>query len=354
MCEIIPIYYSGNQILNTLDIDGNRPEIYIITSNRTGGKTFYFNNFLVKNFLENNEKFGVIYRYAYELEGTGEKFFNELHNIKYPQYIMTSKKRNKGVYQELFIKNVEDENEISCGYAISLNFAEQIKKQSHLLNDISWLIFDEFQSENNRYVENEIQKFISIHTSLARGNGKQVKYLPVIMISNNVSLLNPYYSALGISDKLRDSTKILKGKGYVLERNYNKTAEQAQNNSGFVKAFSNNNYTKFSLENCYLNDNYAFISKPTGKNKYICTIRDDGSEYGIRLYTDDNIMYCDNSFDETFTIKIVKDVNEHTANFTLIRQNYFLVSYLRKYFEQGLFRFKNLRCKNAVLKTLSY
>lgn len=54
-------------------------------------------------------------------------------------------------------------------------------------------MFDEFQSENNDYCPNEVQKFISVHTSVARGQGKQLRYVPVYMLSNPVTLLNPYY-----------------------------------------------------------------------------------------------------------------------------------------------------------------
>ena len=53
-------FYSGEKLLNTLDINGKRPEIYIVESNRSAGKTTYFAKKLIDNFLKNNEKFIII------------------------------------------------------------------------------------------------------------------------------------------------------------------------------------------------------------------------------------------------------------------------------------------------------
>lgn len=103
------------------------------------------------------------------------------------------------------------------------------------------LLFDEFQSENNRYCSNELTKFISLRTSIARGKGEQTRYLPVIMLSNPVSLLNPYYVSFGISDRLQENTKFLRGNGFVLEQNFNESASQAFLSSSFNQAFSGEN-----------------------------------------------------------------------------------------------------------------
>ena len=161
----------------------------------------------------------------------------------------------------------------SCGYAISLNSADQLKKYSHLFSDISRLMFDEFQSETNHYCSDEIRKFVSVHTSIARGSGKQIRYVPVYMISNPVSIINPYYVELGISPRLDDKTKFLKGDGFVLEQGYVESASLAQKESGFNRAFANNSYVAYASESVYLNDNKAFVEKPDGQSRYLATLK---------------------------------------------------------------------------------
>lgn len=341
-------YYDGTKLLSMLDINGNKPEIYMCTTNRTGGKTTYFGRLCINRFLDKGEKFGLLYRYNYELDDIADKFYKDLGSLFFPNYTMTSKRRASGTFQELFL------NDKSCGYGLSLNNADQIKKYSHLFSDIQRMIFDEFQSETNHYCDNETKKFISIHTSIARGQGKQVRYVPVYMLSNPVSIINPYYVEMGISGRLKDDTKFLRGDGFVLEQGYIESASIEQKKSGFNRAFSKNSYTVYSSECVYLNDNKAFVEKPAGKSKYLCTLRYKGSDFALREYTESGLIYCDDKADSSFLTKISVTTDDHNINYVMLKRNDFFLSNLRYFFEHGCFRFKDMRCKEAVLSALSY
>lgn len=341
-------YYDGTKLLSMLDINGNKPEIYMCTTNRTGGKTTYFGRLCINRFLDKGEKFGLLYRYNYELDDIADKFYKDLGSLFFPTYTMQSKRRAKGTFQELFL------NDKSCGYALSLNNADQIKKYSHLFSDIQRMIFDEFQSETNHYCDNETKKFISIHTSIARGQGEQVRYVPVYMLSNPVSIINPYYVEMGISGRLKDDTKFLRGDGFVLEQGYIESASIEQKNSGFNRAFSKNSYTAYSSECVYLNDNKAFVEKPAGKSKYICTLRYKGSDFALREYAESGLIYCDDKADSSFLTRISVTTDDHNINYVMLKRNDFFLSNLRYFFEHGCFRFKDMRCKEAVLSALSY
>lgn len=341
-------YYDGTKLLSMLDINGNKPEIYMCTTNRTGGKTTYFGRLCINRFLDKGEKFGLLYRYNYELDDIVDKFYKDLGSLFFPTYTMQSKRRAKGTFQELFL------NDKSCGYALSLNNADQIKKYSHLFSDIQRMIFDEFQSETNHYCDNETKKFISIHTSIARGQGEQVRYVPVYMLSNPLSIINPYYVEMGISGRIKDDTKFLRGDGFVLEQGYIESASIEQKNSGFNRAFSKNSYTAYSSECVYLNDNKAFVEKPAGKSKYLCTLRYKGSDFALREYTESGLIYCDDKADSSFLTRISVTTDDHNINYVMLKRNDFFLSNLRYFFEHGCFRFKDMRCKEAVLSALSY
>ena len=341
-------YYDGTKLLSLQDINGNRPELYMCTTNRTGGKTTYFSKYLVNKFLKKNEKFVLIYRFNYELDDVADKFFKDIGSLFFPEYTMTSKRMFSGIYHELFI------NKKSCGYAIALNGADQIKKNSHLFSDACRMFFDEFQSETNHYCIDEVKKFISIHTSLARGHGKQVKYLPVYMCANPVSIINPYYVAMGITSRLDSKTVFLRGNGFVLEQGFVESAMKAQKTSGFNQAFSSNSYVSYSGQGVYLNDNKAFIEKMSGKSQYLATIKYEGKEYAIREYTNEGIIYCDDRADTSFKLKITVSTDDHDINYVMLKRNDFFIQNMRYFFEKGCFRFKNLSCKEAILKTLSY
>lgn len=341
-------YYDGTKLLSLMDINGEKPEIYLCTTNRSGGKTTYFGRLLVNKYLNGQGKFCLVYRYNYELDGVADKFFKDISKLFFQGYDMTSKRMASGIYHELFL------NEKSCGYAVTLNSADQLKKYSHLLSDVDRMLMDEFQSETNHYCTDEVKKFLSIHTSIARGRGKQVRYLPVYMISNPVSIINPYYVEMGISNRLRSDTKFLRGDGFVLEQGFVDSASNAQKESGFNRAFAGNEYTAYSAEAIYLNDNMAFIEKPEGKNRYIATIRYKNSDYAIREYDELGLLYCDDRADLTYPVRISVTTTDHKINYVMLRKSDFMLSNLRYLFEHGCFRFKDLRCKEAILTALSY
>ena len=342
------VYYDGTKLLSMKDINGNTPEIYICSTNRSGGKTTYFNRWVTKRFLEHGEKFMLLYRFNYELTDIASKFFKEINRLFYPDHIMTSKSMAKGMYHELFL------DEISCGYAVALNNADQLKKVSHLFSDTSRMLFDEFQSEINHYCPDEVKKFQSIHTSVARGNGEQVRYVPVYMLGNYVSLLNPYYVALGISNRLRINTNFLRGDGYVVEQGFIESASIKQKESAFNRAFADSDYVNYASERIYLNDNSSFIDKPEGNSRYLCTLKYGNRNYSIREYGDIGIIYCDNSADLSYPNKITITTNDHDINYVMLRKSDSFLETLRWYFEHGCFRFKDLTCKDVVLKALAY
>lgn len=341
-------YYDGTKLLSLKDQNGETPEIYICTSNRTAGKTTYFGRLLVNRYIKAGKKFGLLYRYCYELDNCAEKFFNDIHGLFFRNYELESERKGNGKYHELYL------NGDSCGYAIAINDADFVKNNSHLFSDIDSLLFDEFQSETNKYCPKEIIKFISIHTSIARGHGKQYRRVPVYMLSNLVTLINPYYTEMGISHRLNTNTKFLRGSGWVLEQNLNESAANAQKQSAFAKAFVNNDYINYNTRLVYLNDNYAFIEKPNGKGKYICTIKYMGTNYAIKEYAEAGVLYCDYKVDYSCNLKISATTDDHNKNYVMLKRNELIVNTLRYFFETGCFRFKDLKCKEAIMYSLSY
>ena len=348
-------YYDGTKLLSMKDAMGNTPEIYLCTTNRTGGKTTYFNRLLFNKWVKTGSKFGLIYRYNYELDDVAEKYFKDIKGLFFPEWNVESKKRARGVYHEILAYNVKNSDiKNVCGYALSLNSADTIKKMSHLFNDIDRMFFDEFQSETNHYCDDEIKKFISVHTSIARGNGKAVRYVPVYMCGNTVSIINPYYVELGISERLREDTKFLKGNGFVLEQGYVDSVAEMQKQSAFNMAFSASKYVAYSNQCVYLNDSTSFIEKPRGKSRYIATIRYNDKDFAIREFAEDGLIYCDDKADYTYPYRISVTTKDHNINYVMLNKYDMFIQNMRWYFEKGAFRFKDLRSKEAILKLISY
>ncbi len=351
-------FYDGSKLLSLKDINKNDPEIYISSGTRSTGKSTFFNRFLMNKFFKYNWKFILLYRFNYELEGVEYKFFNTIKDLYFNDYNMSSKSLCKGIIRELFINEYgknEKKDFISCGYAISINNADQIKKYSHLLSESRHILFDEFQSESNHYCNREIQKFMSIHMSVSRAPHQPVRRVPVYMVSNYVSLLNPYYVNMGISTNLKSDTNFLRGDGFVLEQNISPQISDLQKKSAFNRAFSSHDYFKSATDNIYLNDNYSFIEKsPSGRYKYIFNFSYKNNTYAIKEYTESGIFYVTSKIDQSRKVNIVINLDDHNYNTVLFSRFNSLIYYLRDVFEYGNFRFNSLLSKEATIRLLSY
>lgn len=349
-------YYDGTKLLSLKDINGNEPEIFLCTTNRSAGKTTYFSRLLVNRFLRSGKKFMLLYRFNYELSDISNKFFKDIQSLFFQNWIMKDVPRANGIFRELFIaaKDDADGTQLPCGYAVSMNSADQLKKYSHLFSDTDSIMFDEFQSETSHYCTNEIEKFLSLHTTIARGQGKQSRRVPVYMLGNAVTVLNPYYTALGISSRLKKETHFMRGVGWVMESGFVESASRAQSESAFMQAFSESKYVAYAKENVYLNDSTAFIEKPDGIGKYMATINYEGKNYALIQYAASGIIYCDDKPDMTYPYKIAVTTEDHQINYVMLENNSFFVQSCRNLFQKGCFRFKNLACKEAVLKLISF
>lgn len=341
-------YYDGTKLLSLKDLRGKKPEIYMATSNRTAGKTTYFSRLLINHFLKTGEKFVLLYRNKYQLKGCAEEFFKDQESLFFHGMVMEEELAKKDVYANLYLDNS------LCGYAVALNAAEQVKRCSALLSDAWAALFDEFQSENNTYCPNEIKKFRSIHASIARGNGKMVRYFPVFMVSNLINILNPYYVSMGIYKKLQANTKFLRGDGYVLEQGYNRKAADLAKESAFNRAFAGDSYDQLFGERTYLYDHTAFIQKMSGKSDYFATISYQGKQYGVREFAASNLLYVDERPDIHYPIKIAADLIDHAAPTIMLGRSSPMIFKMRQYFEFGRFRFQSVAAKDALLTTIAY
>lgn len=342
------IFYDGNKLLSLKDVNGDTPEIYICTSNRSAGKTTYFNRYAVNRFKKFGEKFALLYRFDNEMTDIDKKFFNEIKTLFFSHDEMTAERKANGAYTELFLNNNP------CGYAFALNKADALKKMSHMFADTVRMIFDEFQSETNHYCPNELVKFQSVHTTVARGGGKQVRYVPVYMISNPVSLLNPYYTAFDISARLTEKVHFLRGEGWVLEQGFNENASNSQKQSAFNRAFKKSSYAEYNEMGVYLNDSKTFVENVKGKSNYLCTLKYNGKDFSIREFPEIGVLFCSKKIDPGFPMRLTVSTADHSINYVMIKRNNLFISTMRYYFEKGCFRFQDLQCKEALLKAISY
>lgn len=344
------MFYDGTKLISMKDKNGNEPEIYIATGNKSQGKTFFYNRLMVNKFLDKGEKFILLYRYAVELENCVEQFFGDIGPKKFPTYEMTSKRQAKGKFYSLFL------NDKPCGFAISVNSADFVRKNAHYFNQCDNMLFDEFMPMSDYdYCPDEVNKFMMIHSSIARGEGKMYRPVKCYLVGNLISKINPYYVALNLHKDLPDNAKYYRGDGFVVEVCMNESAKKEQEQSAFNRAFSgmNNSIMKSDLEGTYARDSNNFVEKLTGSNQYLFTIVYDGVDYAIRQYTDLGLIYISDNADVSYPTKIAVTTADHDVNHIMLQSCQMQIVILRNLFNKGCVRFKNNMCKKAFLELVA-
>ena len=345
-------YYNGSTILGKKDLNGEIPNIVLVTSNRSAGKTFYFLKKSLEDFNNSKDsdtgrrsKFGLLYRYKYELSACS-RLFDDILKL-YPKlgHEVTAESRANGLFYEIFL---DDE---SCGFAFALNTPDPLKKYSPLFGEVDFLIMDEVQLETGAYLKGELDKLQSVYTTIARGGGEQSRKVRLVLLSNYVSIMNPYYIQFGIHKRLKDDTKFMRGDGWVAEFNLNTSASEELKKNSFYRAFGDSNYLKYSTEKVYLVDNSCFIEKPSGNSRYLFTIRFDGINYGVRDYGD--YLYVSESYDPSSRFTITFKASDHDNNTQMFNRYSYLTNMLKASFNSGNMRFDGVKSKNVLFDVLA-
>lgn len=344
-------------LLNTKDENGNTPEIFIDCQNRGSGKTYGYSYGLLEQALGRDMgwglpigKFMILCRWKHEVPHIARGMFADVVRNEFEGAKLETVMRAGGLYGEIMF-TLGEEEPICVGYVCPVNKSDDLKRFSSLFSDTAVMIMDEFQCASMQsYCPDEIGKFYRLHVSVARGGGKSSRYVPVILLSNSISIMNPYFTALGIHKRIQSTTKKLKGKGWVMQRIINPHAAEEQRESLFNQAFENLAEADSSIDNAWLNDSESCIEKPTeiwGRSLYFYTLLKDNEKYGVRYYPSVDIYYVSNSIDSScqFTFNLTLNGN---LNYPLLK-NAPQMKVMRDAFLNGQMRFPNQECKSIAL-----
>lgn len=318
-----------------MDISGNRPEIYLITSNRTDGKSTYFARKAVNAFKRKGHQFMYVTRFKDQVKTADVKIFEGIKQLFFREDSLNLKSKENGIYAELYL------NGDLCGYAAALNTQSKLKESSAIFHNVKSIWLDEFQTLD-RYCPDEVRKLLDLHYTVARGKGEAYRYVPIYLTGNHLDLFNPYYMALKIPGRLKADTHYMRGEGWVLEQNINKSVLEARQLSGLTRAFQGEEHLK---RDAYLYEDLVCMPKPSGYSKYLVTLKYNGREYAIYDYG--YCAYFTSQVDSTFKVRAAitaTDIDESTPHINMMP---FIKDYICRLLKLGNFRFKDPECKKV-------
>lgn len=354
MIQIPNQYYNGDNLLSQLDRNGKKPGIFLSNSNRSAGKTTFFQiRVEMEDFIENGKQFVVITREKSELENM-ETMFEYVLDTYFSDKLMTTK-----WYVSKLVMGIYIDGKIA-GYGLCLKDAVKLKKYSAIFAYVENGVFDELQPDNGRYLKNEVDLMTSIIMTVSRGNGKQSRYVRWCYLSNNISIMNPYFLSMEIYKDIPENFKLnegeeyyIRGDGYVAEFTYNSSAAQEMCENPALRAFNKSQNSKIGTSADFMISTNAFIMKKIkGKMDYLYTLKYKGIYYGVRKVKSDGMIYVTASYDPSYKLVIAISDSDHDELTVQLHNNTFYMAVLRDSYSMGKIRFSDLSVKNDIIELL--
>lgn len=188
-------FYCGDELM------ARHYNFNFICGSRLGGKSTWAQKYAIKRAIkskiingEAEHKFAILVRYDKDVDTLCKTYFNNTMKMFYPDFIIDYRARR-------FYLIVPGKNEIKpilIGYGFALANATKMKSTSY--PDIDTIIMEEFMNMEGKYIKSqanpelEVEMFISLFSTIARGNGHQFRpWVRCFLISNNFYLDNPYF-----------------------------------------------------------------------------------------------------------------------------------------------------------------
>ena len=350
-------FYDGTELLSKRDAEGLQPELYIVCSKVRGvGKTTFFGRMLIDKALSGEGKFIMLCRKKQDVGHVAEGILKEVLALFYPDCSIEEKIGLSNVFSNVILVKGTGKEAIKTpiAYVISLAACDDVKKTSSMFTDATSGWFDEFMPlRKTTFLPDEVDCFLSVAQSVARGGGTARRYFPWYFTSNTMTINNPYFIELGLNRRIRDNTKWVKGNGYIFQRTESTEIADEHNQSGLSRAFNGNRTIEYTDDLSWLNDNYTLIDKPSAdwgsRPMYYCTLCDGPKyTYGVYFYPDVNLYYVSCKFDKSAGLCFNIKYEDLKPNVPLLKTSIYMIT-LREAMQHGIIRFQTIRAKESFM-----
>ena len=297
-------WYSLDNILK------HESQYYIIMGERSNGKTYATCKYLLDQYFLYGKQFAYVKRYEEDIKA---KYMSEVFT-HLEEYLLNEYNHRIKFYrgQWLVYEDGKEGKIAECeviGYAFSIVLVNRTKGTSY--PKIDNIIFEEFMSIDCTYLNDELNLFLNLVSTIVR----QRTSPKVFMLANTISKYSPYTNALGLKIHRQDKgsivTKTYSDKDgfctkFTIERtpnvnvfnnkeNVNKTVYNIFGNSGVGRMITTGDFEthayprkidKYTFEECYTKGDIII-----GK-KYRTSLVLRYEDYYYRIYLiDDYIKY---------------------------------------------------------------
>lgn len=329
-------YYNFKRLFHLKDKNGKTPSVYMVTNNRSAGKTTGILFECLSDFIKEGKQFILLYRTMSELEDT-DLLFQDVIEMYFPDSEVTSTPQVNGLFYTLYLDGKE------AGFSICLKKSDALKKYSPVFRKVYTIVFDEYQLESREYLKDEILKLQSIIRTVSRGGGELTRETRLILLGNPFDPMNPYFFHFDIWKKISSDTKVLKGDGWVADFSINQESKKEMENSGYSRAFQSD-YMKYSATGSYLKDRTDFISNYKGTKHPVFQISYD-QKYATIYKTNKNYIYIKEEEKNTNYLHYAFSSDQIDSNTKILKRTNPIFKNIEKLYHSHLVIFSSLIAK---------
>lgn len=310
----------------------------IIIGERGVGKSYQCKSYAVRKGLK-GKKFMYVRRYETELDlmlkdnkNDEESFFKDIS--KDPEFA------------EIEFK-IENNTAYANGKVIGYFMA--LSRQSHYKSipfpDIVTIMFDEVFIQNNRYLKNEVTQFLELIETIGRLRNN----LKVFLLSNFISLVNPYFLAFDLRLPYGSDIKTFKEGTILVCYIKNEKYREVKRETKFGKMIKGTQFEKYAIDNEALVDTKEFIKKKNRGSRHLFNIIINNNKYGVWNDKDTTHLIVSKDFNTSSPILLTFDFNSHTEKTTLARTRSPYFKSLIEGYSRGILFFESIKIKEQVL-----
>lgn len=336
------IFYNGSGILSY-----NKVFNFTIGA-RTGGKTFWWKNKAITDFLKRGTRKIWVRREKSELSKSfRDEFFSDI-KYKYPDEVFEVKETEAGavafINGELFI------------WFVALSVATKHKSIPYV--NVDFIVNDEFIVNPNitSYKRGEVFAFMELYHTVARPVSKLDEYGDTVLVDpktrcvflgNSVSIVNPYFSYFNLKVDRNKEFNVFDNA--VVEVYDNPKHREYMTKTSLGASIDGTEYGAYATHNEFLLDNDAWLAEKTNKSAYFIGFVVDNEYLGCWIDYDKGIIYVNNQVDKNYRMVAIYN-SDHQPNilqFNLFKKG-FHYKQMRIAFDSGAMRFNNHNTKNLM------
>lgn len=325
------IFYSSQPILSYKRLYN------FICGVRGHGKTYDTTRLVIKTSLKSKKiSFVVLVRYKEDYKAIKDCWWEIVEHL-FPEYTFCS------VGKIIYAQN--ELEKFAIGEFVCLT--EYVRAKKVPRPHVKYIVFDECLNEENDYLPKEITKFQSVCDSIIR-NRNDVR---VILISNTISVINPYFDYFGIT---RLEKRFTKGEhNSIVEFTDAEEFIEYRKQTKFGASIKDTEYGNFAIKGEFILDDYTnVIPKPPNTYHYLYDIVLDGERMSVGMVN--NLLYFSSSKDlnkKAFT-PYVEDAKHYNALYC--EKTFRNFAHIKKYFLNNLVMYESLKIKNIIILFIQF